>query len=35
MNLSEKVSKLKDEDFKQIIGVKRETFFEMTDVLRR
>jgi len=35
MNLSEKVSKLKEEDFKQIIGVKRETFFEMTDVLRQ
>ena len=35
MNLPEKVSKLKEEDFKQIIGVKRATFYEMTDVLRQ
>jgi len=35
MNLSEKVSKLKEEDFKQIIGVKRATFYEMADVLRQ
>jgi len=35
MNLSEKVSKLKEEYFKQIIGVKRATFYEMTDVLRQ
>jgi len=35
MNLSEKVSKLKEEDFKQIIGIKRATFYEMTDVFRQ
>jgi len=35
MNLSEKVTKLRDGDFKQIIGVKRETFVEMADVLRQ
>ena len=34
MTRYEKASKLKDEDFKQIIGVKRALFDEMTIVLR-
>ena len=34
MTRYEKASKLKDEDFKQIIGVKRALFDEMTVVLR-
>lgn len=34
MNLSEKVAKLKDADFKQIIGINRKTFFEMVGVLQ-
>jgi hypothetical protein len=33
MSVFEKTTKLKDEDFKQIIGVKRETFTEMAGVL--
>ena len=33
MNHYEKTNKLKDADFKQIIGVKRETFAEMVNVL--
>jgi len=34
MTRYEKTEKLKSEDFKQIIGVKREIFTEMTTVLR-
>jgi predicted HTH transcriptional regulator len=34
MNHYEKTKKLKDEDFKQIIGVKRETFSAMVEILR-
>jgi len=34
MNHYEKTKKLKDEDFKQIIGVKRETFAAMVEVLK-
>ena len=34
MELKEKASKLSEEDFKQIIGVKRETFDGMTTALR-
>jgi len=34
MNHYEKTEKLKDADFKQIIGVKRETFSAMAEVLR-
>jgi len=33
MNHYEKTARLKDTDFKQIIGVKRETFVEMVKVL--
>ncbi|MDR2360789.1 MAG: transposase family protein, partial [Oscillospiraceae bacterium] len=33
MNHYEKTQKLNDVDFKQIIGVKRETFAAMTEVL--
>jgi hypothetical protein len=33
MNHYEKTERLKDDDFKQIIGVKRETFATMTEVL--
>jgi len=33
MTRYEKAAKLKPEDFKQIIGVKRETFDEMVEVL--
>ena len=34
MTLFDKTAKLNDKDFKQIIGIKRETFVEMADVLR-
>jgi hypothetical protein len=34
MNRYEKATKLSDKDFKQIIGVQRETFEAMLDVLR-
>ena len=34
MNYYEKSQKLNDTDFKQIIGVKRETFSEMVEVLK-
>jgi len=34
MTLFEKTKKLSDTDFKQIIGVKRQTFNEMVEVLR-
>jgi predicted DNA-binding protein YlxM (UPF0122 family) len=34
MTLFDKTSKLSDKDFKQIIGVKRETIAEMADTLR-
>jgi len=34
MNHYEKTKRLKDKDFKQIIGVKRETFADMVEVLR-
>lgn len=34
MSHYEKTKQLKDTDFKQIIGVKRETFAEMAEVLR-
>jgi hypothetical protein len=34
MTRYEKASKLKDKDFKQIIGVQKETFDEMVEVLR-
>ena len=33
MHVFEKLSKLKNEDFKQLIGVKRETFAKMATVL--
>jgi len=35
MNHYEKTKKLKDVDFKQIIGVKRETFGAMVEILRK
>jgi len=35
MTRYEKAIKLKDVDFKQIIGIKKETFTEMLDVLRK
>jgi len=35
MNRYEKTARLSDEDFKQIIGVTRETFNAMVDMLRR
>jgi predicted HTH transcriptional regulator len=35
MDHYEKTMKLKDKDFKQIIGVKRETFYAMVDLLQK
>lgn len=35
MNYYEKTKRLKDKDFKQITGVKRETFSVMTEILRK
>jgi hypothetical protein len=34
LNRYEKVGKLNDDDFKQIIGVKKKTFEAMAEVLR-
>ena len=35
MNYYEKTKRLNNEDFKQVIGVKRETFLMMTEILRK
>ncbi len=35
MRLLEKIQKLNDKDFKQLVGVKRETFLEMVNIVQK
>ena len=35
MNYYEKTKRLNNEDFKQVIGVKRETFSVMAEILKK